>query len=165
MKKRIAFGWSGTLVPEVGEFRCIPPKGLGALVYKPHLRRGTLELMRELQRAGWEICIYTLGSLPRQRVSLYFALNGIRIGQVVTGKEHLRAYKQGEAPSVSFKHGPAFGFDVVVDDKEITMRAGQRYGFATVLATTRYEDWGAPIRGFCLQPAPQSEQEPLALAA
>jgi hypothetical protein len=168
-KKRIAFGWTGTLVPELGEFRCIRPSGPGRLFYKPHLRVGALELMRALQNDGWEIWIYTLAALPQRRLQLFFAANGIRLGGIITQTEHLRAYKAGKAPQANLKHAPAFGLTVLADDKPLTAQAGKRYGFATLQITTCLPDWTAPIRQFCLEPAATQDQEqepePLALAA
>jgi hypothetical protein len=164
-KKRIAFGWSGTLVPEVGEFRCIAAHGPTALGYRPHLRYGALELMRALQREGWEIWLYTQGSLPKQRVALFFALHGVRLGGIITGKEHLGAYRRGNVPALNLKHPPAFGVSVIVDDKEPTQRAGQAYGFEAMLVSTRYDDWTAPIRQRYLAPTQESEPERFALAA
>lgn len=170
-KKRIAFGWTGTLVSELGEFRCTPPRGLGKLFYRPRLRLGALELMRELQNDGWEIWIYTLAALPQRRLRLFFSANGIRLGGIITQAEHLRAFKAGKAPQPNLKHAPAFDLAVVADDKPLTAQAGKRYGFATLQVTTCLADWTTPIRQFCLEPAAtqepmaQEEPEPLALAA
>lgn len=161
------------MVPELAEFRYVTVRTPGNLVWRPHLRVGTLELMRDLQREVWEIWIYTLGALPKLRVQLYFALNGIRLGGVLTGKDHLRAYRAGQAPAPGVKHAHAFGFRVIVDDKEVTRLAGHRYSFTALLASTHHHDWTAPIRQHCLSTAlpPElkrtkaSEPEPLALAA
>jgi hypothetical protein len=151
-KKRIAFGWNGTLVPELGEFRCMRPQGLASAFYRPHLRQGALELMKALQNDGWEIWIYTLGLLPRQRVSLFFALSGVRLGGVITGVEHLRAYKAGKVPDPARKHAAAFGLTVIADDKPLTQQTARQQGFAALYITTSLTDWTAPIRQFCLEP-------------
>ncbi|MBB6048574.1 hypothetical protein [Armatimonas rosea] len=164
-KKRIAFGWSGTLVPEVGEFFCEEPQGLGALFFQPRLRVGTLELLRALQSEGWEIWIYTLSHLPQSRIALYFRLNGIRLGGVITAQEHGSAHRAGRAPSRSQKHGPAFGLTLIADDKLGTRQAGLRHGFETILVTNCHKDWTGPILSHCRSLARQQEPEALALAA
>lgn len=152
-QKRIAFGWNGTLIPEVGEFRCDPPKGVHALVFKRGLRCGALSLMRTLQQEGWEIWIYTLGELPVRSVRLFFALNGISLGGIITGHEHQSAVRLGLAPRTSIKHAPAFDLDLIVDDKDVTVQAGRRYGFDTLTATNCHKDWTAAIRLRCLSSA------------
>ena len=148
--KRIAFGWNGTLVPEVGEFSCERPQRAAALAFKQGVRRGAVELMRSLQRDGWEIWIYTLGALPSRQVHLFFALNGIKLGGVITGHEHQNAVRLGLAPRASIKHAPAFDLDLIVDDKDVTAQAGQRYGFNTLKVTNCHNDWTLPLREHCL---------------
>lgn len=160
-KKRIAFGWNGTLIPEVSEFRCDPPKGVHALVFKRGLRSGALDLMRTLQQEGWEIWIYTLGELPVRSVRLFFALNGISLGGIITGHEHRSAVRHGFAPRMAVKYGPAFELSLIADDKEVTAQAGRRYGFETLTVTTCHKDWTQPIRQRCLS----YSTENLALAA
>ena len=148
--KRIAFGWNGMLMPELAEFRCEPLKGVQSLLLKHGLRCGTLELMRSLQQDGWEIWIYTLGELPKSQVRLFFALNDISLGGIITGHEHRSAVRLGHAPRMNVKHGPAFGFDLIVDDKDLTRQAGVRYGFETMTVTNCQDDWTAPILYRCL---------------
>lgn len=161
MNRRVAFGWSGTLVPELGEFHTTKPAGLAALVYNRAVREGTFALMRQLQAEGWEVWIYTLAPLPKTRLKLFFALNGVSLGGVITGHDHASAVRNQRAPSRSVKHPPAFGIDLMIDDKTITAQAGRQLGFATHQITT-HPKWTEPIlsqaRG--LKPAPS-----LALAA
>ncbi|WP_395144659.1 hypothetical protein [Armatimonas sp.] len=163
MTKRIAFGWNGTLLPEVAEFRCDHPQGVQALLLSHGLRCGALGLMRSLQRDGWEIWIYTLADLPTRRVRLFFALNGIQLGGIVTGQEHRSAVRAGRAPVATLKHAPAFGLTLIADDKEATAQAGRRYGFETLMVTTCHKDWTALIRERCLEAS--QGKDSLAVAA
>lgn len=131
-------------MPELGEFRTTKPEGLSALVYNRALREGTLELMRQLQTEGWEVWVYTLAPLPVARLKLYFALQGVSLGGVVTGQDHASAVRNKRAPSHSVKHPPAFGIDLMVDDKALTTQAGRQYQFATHQITTKL-NWTEPI--------------------
>ena len=160
--KRIAFGWNGTLVPEVGEFSCERPQGAAALALKQGVRRGAVELMRSLQRDGWEIWIYTLGALPSHQVRLFFALNGVKLGGVITGHEHQNAVRLGLAPRTSIKHAPAFDLDLIIDDKDVTAQAGLRYGFETLKVTNCHKDWTLSIREHCLSYYRDYDEYPLA---
>lgn len=135
------------------------------MLLKHGLRCGTLGLMRSLQREGWEIWLYTLGNLPTRRVRLFFALNGISLGGIITGQEHQSAVRAGRAPKANLKHAPAFNLTLIADDKDATAQAGKRHGFETIIVTTCLKDWTDPIRQRCLGASQEQESEPLVLAA
>ncbi|WP_309721083.1 hypothetical protein, partial [Armatimonas sp.] len=96
------------------------------------------------------------------QVRLFFALNGVKLGGVITGHEHQNAVRLGLAPRTSIKHAPAFDFDLIVDDKDVTVQAGLRYGFATLKVTNCHKDWTLSIREHCLSYYRDHDEYPLA---
>ena len=145
---RIAFDLDGTLVPdgrrlEPGIDR---PSILSRLCFRERLRRGTKELLRELQSQGHEIWIYTTSLRSPAYVRWLFRLSGAPVSRVINQQRHRLAVAglaSGQRPS---KHPPSFGIDLLIDDSAGVAAEGREHGFRVVLVDPGDASWAVRVR-------------------
>jgi FMN phosphatase YigB (HAD superfamily) len=139
---RISFDLDDTLVchqPGVPQEPRLPWY-LGWLVIEP-LRRGAVDLMRQLRSRGWEVWIYTTSHRPESAVRRWLRLHGARIDGFVNQDVHdsyLRRAPQDRPPS---KNPAAFGIDLHVDDSEGVRIEGEEHGFRVVVVAPDDREW------------------------
>ncbi len=149
----VAFDLDGTLIPDCGEFRCTSTRGAARLFLTEPLRTGTRELVRDLQRGGHMVSVYTLSDRAAWRVYAWLLLRGVPVRKVVTKKAHNRAVQSGKIASASCKWPPVFGFDLLLDDDPGNVRAARAAGCEAIQITNHDEDWTQKIRERCLAPS------------
>lgn len=140
---RISFNLDDTLVcyqPGVQQEPRLPWY-LRWLVADEPLRRGTVNLIYELRRRGWEVWIYATSHRRESAVRHWLRLYGVSIDGFVNQDVHdsyLRESPQDRPPS---KNPAAFGIDLHVDDSDGVRMEGERHGFPVVIVTPEDEGW------------------------
>jgi len=140
---RISFDLDDTLVcyqPGVPQEPRLPWY-LRWLVADEPLRRGTMNLICELRRRGWEVWIYTTSHRRESAVRRWLRLHGLPIDGFVNQDvhdSHLRRSPQDRPPS---KNPAFFGIDLHVDDSDGVQMEGEEHGFQVVVVTPDDEDW------------------------
>jgi hypothetical protein len=144
---RIAFDLDDTLIPCAHDFPVEKPTLLARLLSAAPLRRGAVELLRELRGRGCDLWVYTTSLRNPFSVWLTFRAYGIRLRGVVNHDRHVR-HLQGRYPDPRqcSKYPPAFGVDLLVDDSEGVRQEGQRYRFRVLWLHPRDEGWAAKVR-------------------
>ena len=141
---RIAFDLDDTLIPGAYPFATEPPpRGLLAWWLQPEpLRRGTVQLFRELWQAGHEVWLYTTSLRKPLETKIAFYSYGARVRKVINDDIHRRHMSRlGNAFKSCTKYPPAFGIDVLIDDSECVFLEGRQFGFATILLRPEDDDW------------------------
>lgn len=142
----IAFDLDGTLLTEgYGEFPTEPSGFLTSCLLPEPLRRGTIPLLRSLQRQGASVGIYTASRRNALRVWLRFALSGVFLRRVVNDKAHQKQVKRGMIPAGLIKYPPAFGFDLLIENEPHIAHDGERHGFRVVLLAPNEPHWQACV--------------------
>jgi len=109
------------------------------------LRLGTVDLMRELRRRGWEVWIYTTSNRRPAAVRRWLRFHGIRIDGFINQDNHnayLRRSRPDRPPS---KNPAAFGIDLHVDDSDGVRMEGDQHGFHVVVVTPDEQDWADKV--------------------
>jgi hypothetical protein len=144
---RIAFDLDDTLIPCAYDFPVERPTLLARLLSVEPLRRGAVELLRDLRGRGCELWVYTTSLRSPLAVRLHFWAYGVRLRGVVNQDRHVRQLR-GRYPDARqcSKYPPAFGVDLLVDDSEGVRLEGQRYRFRVLWLHPRDADWAAKVR-------------------
>src|SRR5262249_40962558 len=117
------------------------------LGYEP-LRQGTIPLLRDIRRAGHEICIYTTSFRPPLQTRLAFLAQGARIQQFINADLHRRRMLAlGSRFHSCTKYPPAFGIDVLIDDSEGVVLEGKQFGYPVIHIHPDDIDWTDTLRG------------------
>lgn len=177
---KIALDMEGTLTAEVGEFACERPHGLAQYVLPLRLRRGAPALLRELQRSGHRLTLYSLRSVAPWRIRLWCRLQGLPINRIITADQEeqrrLRAQRKQQKRFAQEREllglntllvtgvlawPPCSGHDLLFDDDPRHVQAARHQGVAAAVITNLSEDWTIPIREVALAPAPREASAPL----
>ena len=60
-----------------------PPRGLAAMLYSERLRKGTPELIHELQKRGFEVWVYTSSYRTESYIKRLFRLYGVTFDEPI----------------------------------------------------------------------------------
>ena len=60
-----------------------PPRGLAAMLYSERLRKGTPELIHELQKRGFEVWVYTSSYRTESYIKRLFRLYGVTFDELI----------------------------------------------------------------------------------
>jgi hypothetical protein len=143
----IAFDLDDTLIPCEFTFplerRPWLARGLGL----ESLRRGTVELCRQLRGAGHRLWVYTTSLRSPMSIRLTFLAHRIHLAGVINQDRHVRCLRNGR-PSASecSKYPPAFGIDLLIDNSEGVHEEGRRFGFRVVWVRPDDDDWVETVR-------------------
>lgn len=140
--RRISFDVDDTLTGIPGMPTEPPPRWWWAWLRPEPLRRGSVALMRELQRQGIEVWIYTTSYRSPLDLRCWLRAHGMTIA----GATH-----QGKHDRVVGRRGPsklptAFGIGLHVDDSEGVAEEGRRHGFAVVVVAPGDPQWADRVR-------------------
>src|SRR5665213_2799318 len=87
---KISFDLDDTIIPGSNLFETEPQTLLQKLLGIEHLRKGTIELFRELKKRNYTVGIYTTSFRSCLRIKLLFLLNGFLLDFIINQKRHLR---------------------------------------------------------------------------
>ena len=114
------------------------------ILFPERLRKGAPELIRQLQREGFEVWIYTSSFRTETYLKALFRQYGVRFDQVVNGlrhqKEVQRNRKQVPTKLPSFYH-----IGLHIDDEDAVIQNGQVHGFKTLRVYEPDPDWQEKI--------------------
>jgi hypothetical protein len=140
---RISFDIDDTLVCHHPEAACETskfPLSLTTWAREP-LRLGAKELIKELQRRGHDVWIYTSSLRPPLYIRLWLLAHGIRVQGVINQDIHDRTLKRQQRKITPSKFPPAFGIDLHVDDSEGVRMEGEMHGFRVLVITPQEPCW------------------------
>ncbi len=106
------------------------------------LRKGTVELLTELQKQGHELWIYTSSYRSRRYIRWFLRFHGIRIAGAVNQPIHERAWGRPNGPT---KAPHLFGIEVHIDDSEGVAMEGRRHGFRVIQVDVNDLEWTQKI--------------------
>lgn len=140
----ISFDLDSTLIPNGKEFETERINWLGKLFGIERIRKGTRELISDLQKQGHQIHIYTTSYRTRNRIRWTLRYYGIRVDRIVNQKENSVRLK--EMRVYASKYPRAFDFDLHIDDSKGVGMEGEKYNFKTVIVDPKNEDWVAFVK-------------------
>lgn len=146
MDMRIAFDLDDTLIPGLARFPVERQSFLAKLLGHEPIRAGTVSLMKELRRRGWDICIYTTSFRNPSYVRMLFWVYGVRIASVINQHRHNKTVTEcGHSYRGCSKYPPAFGLDLLVDESEGVWLESRRHGFKMVLIRSEDPAWADSV--------------------
>jgi hypothetical protein len=136
---KISFDLDDTLIPAQRIFETERLNWLQRLLGIEPIRLGAVQLMKQLQSNGHDVCIYTTSFRKILSIRLAFWTYGIFLDEVVNQAKHDRTLR--EKRNVYSKYPPAFGIDFHVDDSPGVAMEGQRFKFKTLIIKEDEASW------------------------
>ena len=121
------------------------PRFPASLFYKERLRLGTPELVRALQKMGFEVWIYTSSFRSERYIRSLFACYGVRFDSIVNGQRHLREVQAGHAETLPQKLPNVYRISLHIDDEAIVATYGREYGFNVYQLNAQDDEWKEKI--------------------
>ena len=106
-----------------------PPRGLAAMLFSERLRKGTPELIHELQKRGFEVWVYTSSYRTESYIKRLFRLYGVTFDGIVNAQRHNREVQRDRKQILPQKMPPHYQISLHIDDEENIIRSGTSFGF------------------------------------
>ncbi|RKR05488.1 hypothetical protein C8C83_4838 [Flavobacterium sp. 90] len=107
------------------------------------LRKGTIDLFKELKKQKHQIYIYTTSYRSELRIKWTFCSYGISVDYIINQQKHQKMISKTNIHSSKFPS--MFHIDIHVDDSIGVEMEGQKYGFKTIIISETDEDWTQTI--------------------
>lgn len=108
-----------------------------------NLRKGTIDLFKELKKQKHQIYIYTTSYRSESRIKWTFYSYGISVDFVINQQKHQKTIRKKDIHCSKFP--PVFNIDIHVDDSIGVEMEGQKYGFKTIIISETDENWTETI--------------------
>ena len=135
----ISFDLDSTLIPNGKEFEVEKRSLIAKLMGIEEIRKGTPNLIYDLQSQGHKIHIYTTSFRSRLKIRIMFWYYGISVSRIVNQTENQGVLKQLNISSS--KYPPAFKFDIHIDDLIGVGIESSRLGFKAIIIDPTDHNW------------------------
>ena len=114
-------------------------------IYKERLRLGTPDLIKELQRLGYEVWVYTSSFRSEGYIRRLFHCYGVRFDGIVNGTRHLKEVQGNNKTTLPQKLPNRYRISLHIDDEEVICSAASQYGFRAFQLNSQDDDWKEKI--------------------
>ncbi len=114
-------------------------------MYQERLRLGTPDVIRTLQRMGYEVWVYTSSFRSEKYIRNLFRCYGVRFDGIVNGNRHLREVQRDNKTVLPQKLPNHYRISLHVDDEAVICSLGPQYGFKTYQLDAQDDDWKEKI--------------------
>ena len=122
-----------------------PPRAPFDRFFSERLRKGTPELIRTLQKEGFEVWIYTSSYRSARYLKALFRCYGVHFDEIVNAQRHLREVQRDKPQILPQKMPGYYRISLHVDDEDVIHENGKRYGFRTLRVRDQDEDWAEKV--------------------
>ena len=114
-------------------------------IYKERLRLGTPDLIRELQRLGYEVWVYTSSFRSEGYIRHLFRCYGVQFDGIVNGTRHMKEVQGNNKTTLPQKLPNRYRISLHIDDEEVICSAASQYGFRAFQLNAQDDDWKEKI--------------------
>ena len=114
-------------------------------IYRERLRLGTPDLIRELQRLGYEVWVYTSSFRSERYIRRLFRCYGVRFDGIVNGTRHMKEVQGNNKTTLPQKLPNRYRISLHIDDEEVICSAASQYGFRAFQLNAQDDDWKEKI--------------------
>ncbi|MEN2399442.1 hypothetical protein GKZ90_0006620 [Flavobacterium sp. MC2016-06] len=134
----LSFDLDDTLISK-SKFRLEKRNLLQRFLGVEFLRKGTIDLFKELKKQKHQIYIYTTSFRSESRIKWMFYSYGISVDFVINQQKHQKRIRKTNFNCSKFP--PMFHIDIHVDDSIGVEMEGRKYGFKTIIISDKDENW------------------------
>ncbi|WP_299256385.1 HAD family hydrolase [uncultured Aquimarina sp.] len=135
----ISFDLDSTLIPNGKEFETEKRNRIAKLFGIEEIRKGTRELISDLQSQGHNIHIYTTSFRTKRKIRWTLKYYGIKVNRIVNQVENRKILKSRNINSS--KYPPAFDFDLHIDDLKGVGIESERFNFKVIIVDPTDKNW------------------------
>ena len=114
-------------------------------IFPERLRKGTVDLIHELQARGFEVWVYTSSFRTVTYIRALFRHYRVRFDNIINGQIH-KDEVQGNRPQRLPQKLPShYRIALHIDDEEAVIRNGREYGFKVMRVFEPDPEWAEKI--------------------
>ena len=110
-------------------------------MFPERLRKGTVELIHELQRRGFEVWVYTSSFRTEVYINALFRHYNIHFDQIVNGYRHKREVQGNRDVTLPQKMPSHYRISLHIDDEEVVQQNARSYGYRVLRICDPDPDW------------------------
>lgn len=110
-------------------------------LYKERLRKGTPELINELQKRGYEVWVYTSSFRSDAYIKRLFRHYGVHFDDIVNGYRHISEVQQHKATTLPQKMPSHYRISLHIDDEKAVMLNSRNFGYRVFKVDEPDPDW------------------------
>ena len=114
-------------------------------LFPERLRLGTVRLVADLQKAGYEVWVYTSSFRSEQYIRTLFRCYGVRFDGIVNGQRHIREVQKNRPETLPQKLPNYYKISLHVDDEAIVVTYGKLYGFDVFQLDAQDDEWAEKV--------------------
>ena len=124
-----------------------PPRFPMSLLFPERLRKGTVDLVHQLQKEGFEVWVYTSSFRSESYIKSLFRNYGVRFDDIVNGFRHQAEVQRNRRQTLPTKVPSHYHISLHVDDEDAVIRNGREFGFKVMRVYEPDEHWADKILG------------------
>lgn len=145
-KMRISFDLDEVLFVSPTDHKVEPPLIFPFnLFFQERLRLGAPDLIRTLQRLGYEVWVYTSSFRTEAYIRRLFRMYGVRFDGIINAQRHLREVQRDNKTTLPQKMPTRYRISLHIDDESVICTMGPQYGFRTYQLDAQDDDWKEKI--------------------
>ncbi len=139
---RISFDLDDVLFVDPKHFETEPPLPFPLnRIFIERLRKGTPELINELQKEGFEVWVYTSSFRSERYIRQLFRRYHVQFDEVVNRDRHLREVQRDLHTPLPQKMPGFYQIALHIDDEDAIHQNARRYGFRTFKVCEPDDQW------------------------
>lgn len=114
-------------------------------MFPERLRKGTVYLIGELQRRGFEVWVYTSSFRTDVYIKALFRHYNIHFDDIVNGYRHKAEVQGDRAVTLPQKMPSYYRISLHIDDEDAIIQNGKKYGFRVMRVCEPDDEWAEKI--------------------
>jgi hypothetical protein len=145
-KMRVSFDLDEVLFVSEKTHKTEPPPHFPLnRIFTERLRLGTPDVVKTLQKMGYEVWIYTSSFRSESYIKNLFRCYGVRFDGIVNGDRHLREVQRNSKTVLPQKLPNRYRISLHIDDEAVICSLGPQYGFKTYQLYAQDDNWKEKI--------------------
>ena len=110
-------------------------------LFPERLRKGTVYLINELQRRGFEVWVYTSSFRSEVYIKSLFRNYNIKFDSIVNGYRHKKEVQGNREMTLPQKMPSHYRISLHIDDEEVVVKNARAYGYRVLQIYEPDPDW------------------------
>ena len=110
-------------------------------MFPERLRKGTVYLINELQRRGFEVWVYTSSFRSEIYIKSLFRNYNIKFDSIVNGYRHKKEVQGNREMTLPQKMPSHYRISLHIDDEEVVVKNARAYGYRVLQIYEPDPDW------------------------
>lgn len=143
---KISFDLDEVLFVDPKTFETEPPLRFPLnRLFIERLRKGTVDLIHELQKQGFEVWVYTSSFRADVYIKTLFRHYGVKFDGIINGYRHMDEVQKNRKEVMPQKMPGFYRISLHVDDEDAIIANGRTYGFKVLRVCEPDEHWAEKV--------------------